>query len=825
MLAGRPEEGRDGGEDPGRALLLRVRALAVCLLCAVVAVAAPVAWAPALLVMAASLSLAAVRLPVAGVVPVVAGAVAAAGVASALTQDAGTAVVGTLGFGGAAVLATFPVAHLATRRAALLAEHLDLVEHVDAIVWWLEDGAAAYGSMSGSASRMLGYPTVRLAEVAFWVERIHPDDRPAVEGARRDVLRTGGRAEVDYRLRDGEGRWRWLREVLTAERPAGGGAVRLRGLTIDVSDRHEVEEEGRRYHAVVDRIATAIVTAELRPGTEALVVASANPAAAQLFGRSAGELVGVPLTDLLTPSDDSVTQRARSVAEGGPGFTVERLENVGIDRQRTFTLRAFGLPDGGVGLALEDVTGATMVAAALRRQALTDGLTGLPNRTLLRDRLRFALADAKRRDERVALILLDLNHFKEVNDALGHQYGDRLLTAFAKRLQELLRECDTIARLGGDEFALLLTRATNEGASRVVQKITEAMQEPFVLDGVTVQAHASLGVALYPDHAEDADLLTQRADVAMYSAKHSGGGWSIYSPAQDTSSIERLTLLSDLHAELDDGRPATLTTHYQPLLDLASGRIVGAEALLRWPHPGSGWLNPELVVELAELSGLIGPLARFVTRDATATIAGLRSGGLDLTVAVNLSARNLYDRSLTRWLSEAIGAAGLPPEAVKVELTESEVMDDPVLAMDVVSRLGELGIGTSIDDFGTGYSSLSYLRRLPVDEIKIDRSFVLTMTEDANDRTIVRSVIDLAHNLGKRVVAEGVEDEATLDALRGYGCDRAQGYLIGRPMPADALADLVRGWDGPGRVGAPAPVAGRRLPGAGGAWPDEATGR
>jgi diguanylate cyclase (GGDEF)-like protein len=472
-------------------------------------------------------------------------------------------------------------------------------------------------------------------------------------------------------------------------------------------------------------------------------------------------------------------------------MALERLEGLGIDRQKTFSLDAFPLPARAVGLAMADVTEAAMVAAALRRQALHDGLTGLPNRTLLRDRLQYALADARRRNERVALILLDLNHFKEVNDALGHQYGDRLLVAFAKRLQSLLRECDTIARLGGDEFALLLTHATNEGASRVVTKVSSAMQEPFELDGVTVQTTASLGVALFPDHAEDADLLTQRADVAMYNAKRGGGGWAIYSPAQDQSSVERLTLLSALHTELEDGAPEELTLHYQPILDLHTDQITGAEALLRWEHPTLGWLDPELVVELAELSGLIQPLARFVAREAMAVTSNWLQHGHELRIAVNLSARNLYDRNLVTWLQDTMHAMGLPTHLLKCELTESEVMDDPVLALDVISRLREIGVHTAIDDFGTGYSSLSYLRRLPVDEIKIDKSFVMSMLEDRHDMTIVRTVIDLAHNLDMAVLAEGVEDEATLGKLREFGCDRVQGYLVGKPMPAEELSTLL----------------------------------
>ncbi len=759
---------------------------------AAVAIVLPEVWAVSLLVMVSSLALAATERRLRALVPVTAFAIVAALVVSVDALDGWHTVIAAIGFTGAAVLTVVPTGLAAQRSRALLAENEDLLDNMDAIAWTLETGADRYRSLSSGAQRLLGYPQVKLFEVDFWLEHVHPDDRAAVATTRRSTADTGSPAEVDYRMVDGAGRWHWLREVVAPETDGGGPTTHLRGITLDVSERRSTEEERALYHHVVQHIDSAIVVSRIDPSrNNTLVVVAANPSAGTLFGSPPSQLVGLELAEVLGPMDDSVLLRARAVAAGGEAFTVERVDGLGIDRQKTFAIQAFSLPNDCVGFSIDDVTGAAMVAAALRRQALHDGLTGLPNRTLLRDRLRYAVADAKRRDERVALILLDLNHFKEVNDALGHQYGDRLLTAFARRLQHLLRECDTIARLGGDEFALLLTHATNDGASRVVEKVTEAMQEPFELDGVTVQTTASLGVALFPDHASDADLLTQRADVAMYAAKRGGGGWSVYSPAQDQSSIERLTLLTDLHHELDELPAQSMSVHYQPLYDLGTNRIVGSEALLRWQHPTMGWLNPEMVVELAELSGLIGNLGRFVAREAMSTTNSWRRRGHDLSVAINLSARNLYDRNLSTWLTAIMAETGLPATALKCELTESEVMDDPVLAMDVISELRERGIRTAIDDFGTGYSSLAYLRRLPVDEIKIDKSFVMNMMGDRNDLMIVRTVVDLAHNLGMSVLAEGVEDEETLDALREFGCDRVQGYLIGRPMPASAFLGVM----------------------------------
>ncbi|MFP5322650.1 MAG: putative bifunctional diguanylate cyclase/phosphodiesterase [Acidimicrobiia bacterium] len=700
------------------------------------------------------------------------------------------AMVALIGFAAAAILSTIPLTAVATRRSHLEEEHRDLLESADAIVWWLAEGAVAYGSLSPGAGRILGLPHEDLVRVDGWFDRVHHEDRGPLTDARHEVLRTGARAEVDYRMQAADGTWRWLREVLAAEPASGREPARVRGVVVDVTARRDAEEQRALYHQVVEHIETAIVVARPREALHGgLVVEAANPAAGLVFGSDAEDLVGLPLTALPGAPGDEVILRANLVARGGDGFTIERVEPVGVDHTRTFSVRAFGLPGGAVGLAFEDVTAAAMVASALRRQALHDGLTGLPNRTLLRDRLQQALTDAKRRSERVSLILLDLNHFKDVNDALGHQYGDQLLMAFADRLRHLLRECDTIARLGGDEFALLLTDATDAGTVHVVEKVTAAMAEPFVLHGVTVKSTASLGIASFPDDAEDADLLTQRADVAMYAAKRSGGGWRAYSPADDQSSIERLTLLADLHQALE--RPGPLHLHYQPVLDLAADRITGVEALLRWQHPVLGRLDPEMVVGLAEVSGLVHDLARFVARESITTVQRWRSMGLDLTMAVNLSARNLSDRHLTDWIRALLDELGVPASSLKCELTESELMDDPVLALEVLGRLRDIGVQTSIDDFGTGYSSLSYLRRLPVHEIKIDRSFVSQMAEDRNDLVIVRTIIDLAHNLDLRVLAEGVEDVRTLELLRDLGCDDLQGHLVGRPVPAPDLLALV----------------------------------
>jgi diguanylate cyclase (GGDEF)-like protein len=387
-------------------------------------------------------------------------------------------------------------------------------------------------------------------------------------------------------------------------------------------------------------------------------------------------------------------------------------------------------------------------------------------------------------------MLMDLDQFKEVNDALGHDHGDRLLVETARRLQRVLREADTVARLGGDEFAVLLTRdADPDAALATAGRIRRSLEQPFQISGITLQTNGSIGVAVFPDHADDAETLAQRADVAMYAAKRSGGGVALYSPDHDQSSVRRLAILGELRAAIRSGQ---LVLHYQPKLDLRTGELAGCEALVRWQHPEFGLIPPGEFIELAEVSGVIQPLTRWVLETAVDQVAAWRAAGLELGVAVNLSVRNLYDNDLVVWTDGLLIDRGVNPAQLTLEITESELMSDPILAMEVLGKLKALGIATSIDDFGTGYSSLSYLKSLPIDELKIDRSFVGTMTRDDSDLTIVRSTIDLSHNLGLGVVAEGVEDEATMRQLADLGCDRMQGYHLSRPIPGDELAVWAR---------------------------------
>ena len=423
-------------------------------------------------------------------------------------------------------------------------------------------------------------------------------------------------------------------------------------------------------------------------------------------------------------------------------------------------------------------------------QALHDALTDLPNRTLFHDRVHHALASARREHVAAAVMIMDLDRFKEVNDTLGHASGDELLKQVGLRLRDSLRESDTVARLGGDEFGVLLPKVVDaEAAVAVARKLRTTLEEPFTLHGLALRMEASIGIALFPDHGSDVQSLLQRADVAMYVAKEHPSGCEVYARERDEYSPDRLTLLTELRRAIDRGQ---LFLHYQPKADLRTGDIQGVEALVRWQHPERGMIPPDEFIPPAQKTGVITPLTMFVLDEALRQCRTWALQGMELCVAVNLSTRNLLDVHLPDTVGELLARWEVPARLLELEITESTILADPVRAMQILSRLDEMGIRLAIDDFGTGYSSLAYLKRLPVDELKIDKSFILGMEENENDAVIVRSTIDLGRNLGLRVVAEGVETAKAWNRLVSLGCDIAQGYYLSRPVPADQLTEWLR---------------------------------
>jgi diguanylate cyclase (GGDEF)-like protein/PAS domain S-box-containing protein len=764
--------------------------------CLIFALIEPATFIPTLMVMLAAVALATVIFGRANAMGAVIMATAGlTGVTLVIEPPFGA--IGVLGFVVAAGLVIVTVTEVADNERRLRQRMSSVVDGLDAVVWEASPPLARFDYVSGRAEELLGHPGEAWLTPAFWFANVHPEDRDRVAEERLDAIAGRGGHTAEYRMVRADGGVVHVHELVSFTRDHSGRVLGAQGVMIDVSVRNRTQERVVQYADLVERIKIGLLILRLDDAHDdnSLLLVAANPSAAEALQRPLQTRLGKRF-DRLFPAllNTALPRRLAEVVRSGVPFDIAHFPlREGQPDEKIFYLRAFPLAGQAVGLSFEDITGQTMAAAALRRQALHDGLTGLPNRAMFSAALATALREAKELGGAVALLTMDLDQFKEVNDALGHHHGDLLLQSLADRLGERFPDVELIARLGGDEFAMLLADTSLAEAEATAVAIGEALQEPFLLEQLRIQTNASVGIAVYPDHAEDAESLAQRADVAMYQAKRSTASYSVYAADLDRSSIRRLTLMSEFRRALELNE---FVLHYQPMISIATGKVVRVEALVRWAHPSYGLMPPDEFIELAELSGFIQPLTRWVLAQGIRTMASWHRGGHDIGLAVNLSVRNLYDPSLPGHLEELLTKHGIRAADLTLEVTESELMDDPSLALQVLTQLDGLGIATSVDDFGTGYSSLTYLKDLPIKEIKIDRSFVSGMRSRGDDLTIVRSTIDLGHNLGLEVVAEGVEDPAIMARLVELGCDLAQGYLLSRPLSAEDLRHWLmrQGW-------------------------------
>lgn len=446
---------------------------------------------------------------------------------------------------------------------------------------------------------------------------------------------------------------------------------------------------------------------------------------------------------------------------------------------------------------MEDTTAAKESLEKLNTLATTDSLTGLINRTLFYDRLTQAITSANRNgDHQIATILMDLNNFKEINDTLGHSAGDKVLIEVGKRLQTVLRETDSLARLGGDEFGILLLQVDDpyHAAKKIANKIQHVFTDPYYINNTELFIGASIGISLYPQHGNDVATLMSRADVAMYSAKRAEDSYRFYQAKLDPNSQQKLLLSNDLRHALVRNE---FVLYYQPKIDLRTNKITGAEALIRWKHPKRGVISPDEFIPLAERTGLIKPITNWVIETAIRQCKVWHDAGNNLKVAVNVSARSFHKTgSLVDTIDSLLQRFDLPKNCLEIEITENILMTDINNTSILLDKINDLGVSIAIDDFGTGYSSLAYLKKLPLDTLKIDKSFVMDMATDDNDATIVRSTIDLAHNLGLSVVAEGIENIETLNLLIKLGCEGAQGYYFSMPQSADNFLTQLQHFNG-----------------------------
>ncbi|MDQ2869313.1 MAG: EAL domain-containing protein, partial [Acidobacteriota bacterium] len=585
-------------------------------------------------------------------------------------------------------------------------------------------------------------------------------------------------------------------ERLSRPQRVGGKAVGRVWSFRDVSERKRAEDALRasetRYRTLFERNLAGVYRTTLEGR-----ILDCNDSFARMFGYdSREEVLGQPAWDFYRSSEDreAAVNRLRerhslsnyeSCLRRRDGTLVWVLENgsviEGVD----------GKPEMIEGTVI-DITERKRAEEQVKHLAFHDALTGLPNRLLFQDRLRMAVLNAQRSEDRLATLFLDLDRFKVINDSLGHSIGDELLRRVAERLGSCVREGDTVARLGGDEFTVLVPgMADDEQAAKIARKILGVIRLPFVIDGRELFLTTSIGVAIYPADGENAETLVRNADTAMYRAKEQGrDNFQLYTAAMNSRALERLSLESRLRQAIQHEE---LVLQYQPLVDLETNQIRGAEALIRWEHPEMGLLAPGEFIPLAEVSGLIVPIGEWVLRAACAQVREWqRLGYPQLSVAVNLSARQFQQADLVSQVKAALDAADLAPEFLDLEITESNAMQNAEISISTLWDLKNLGVQLSMDDFGTGYSSLNYLKRFPIDRLKIDQSFVRDVTTDPDDAAIASAIIAMAHSLELTVVAEGVETEPQLAFLRAHHCDEMQGYLVSRPVPAERFFELLR---------------------------------
>jgi diguanylate cyclase (GGDEF)-like protein/PAS domain S-box-containing protein len=621
------------------------------------------------------------------------------------------------------------------------------------------------------------------------------DDRLWVREAIRCAVAEFRSFDLEYRIVHADGSVRWVWERGTGVIDVEGRAIALEGLIQDITKRKHAEtmlrEAERRYHGLFDNAIEGI----FRTTVEGNYL-DANPALAHIYGFESPQELMASLRDIgrqlyVDPQRRQEFMRIVKARGSVTGFESQVYRKNGdiiwISENSRLVLGEDGRPLSYEG-TVEDITERRLYQTRIERQANYDTLTGLANRWLLHDRLEQALLTATSFGTRLAVAFVDIDRFKYINDSLGHHVGDELLKEVAARLLSCVRECDTVARRGGDEFVLLINGHPGPDAvQQIMERMLAAVSRPWIIEQGEFQVSCSIGVALHPEDGEDARTLLKHADSAMYRAKDSGrDNFQFFTRELNTLMTERLEMEGHLRRALERQQ---FVLAYQPRVDLDSGRIVAAEALLRWRIPKRGTIAPQRFIALAEETGLIVPIGKWVLQTACAQNKAWQDEGLPpIGVSVNVSARQFRQQeNLVQTVAEVLRATGLEARYLELELTESMVMHDAPQLVAMLDQLKDLGVQIAVDDFGTGYSSLSYLKRFPVDRLKIDRSFVEHIASDPDDATIVRTIIALGHNLGLKVVAEGVESDEQLRFLRSNLCDEAQGFLLGRPVSSRHL--------------------------------------
>jgi diguanylate cyclase (GGDEF)-like protein/PAS domain S-box-containing protein len=664
-----------------------------------------------------------------------------------------------------------------------------LVETTRVVPWTYDPRQARFTYVGPQIEKLVGYSAQDWCTAGVWQQGLHRDDRAAVVQALAEPLAD---RELEFRFQASDGRWLWLRGLISVV-PAGEGGATLQGFLMDVSEQKHAAEQLKLAAEVFQSSGEAIVISDAQ-----LRIVTVNPAFTAITGYAPQEAEGRTPYDLSrgVRSPEHDREILHEVQRRGywQGEVWDRRKS-GDSYPKWLTLSAVRDTSGRIANYIEifsDISERKEREERVRHLAHHDALTGLPNRVLLTDRIMQAISLAQRHETLVAVMFLDLDRFKNVNDSLGHSIGDKLLREVAARLKTAMRASDTVSRLGGDEFVILMPEVADQGAIAVAaRKVLEAVGQPYSIDGHELMSTPSMGISVYPGDGPDVETLLRNADAAMYHAKESGrNNYQFFTQDMNARARERLTLERSLRRALERDE---LRLHYQPQYDLASGGMVGVEALIRWEHPEEGLVSPARFMPFAEETGLILPIGAWVLERACWQNREWQKSGLPpVRMSVNISALQFRQPGFAETVRHALTASGLDARFLELEVTESVIMHDAERVTAALAELKRVGLELAIDDFGTGYSSLSYLKRFPIDRLKIDQSFVRDIPSDGEDAAIISAIIGLTRNLGLRTIAEGVETTEQLAFLREQGCDEVQGYLLSRPLSSEACAQLLR---------------------------------
>ena len=684
----------------------------------------------------------------------------------------------------------------AEERYRTLVEHIPAVTYIDRID---EVNSAVY--ISPQVEEMLGYTPEKWREDSEFLWKIlHPDDKERILAEAQRTNETGDPFGEEYRVISKSGHVVWVRDEAGLVKDREGTPIFWQGVVHDITERKRTEEALReaeeRFRRSFDDAAIGMALV----GTDGRFLRT-NRSLCNMLGYREVELLGKTFQDITHPDDlDADLDQVRRMLDGEIRTYQMEKRYFHKEGQVVWALLSVSLVHDEEGEPLyfvsqiQDITERKVLEERLQHRAFHDYLTELPNRQLFMDRLGQALRRTGRRHKRIAVLFMDLDGFKVVNDSLGHQVGDLLLTVVAQRLRRCLRPEDTLARFGGDEFVMMIEGLDDPAqAVRVAERITEELRRPFIMEGRDLYVIASIGISLGDARTHDPDDLLREADTAMYRVKDEGGDFRVFNPAMYKRAFSRLEVENDLRRAIEQEE---FVIHYQPMVDLQTGELWGMEALVRWDHPEQGLLEPSEFVPVAEESGLVIPMGEQILRDACFRAKEWQEENPripSLVMSVNFSASQLSRLDLADTVERVLGETGLEGSCLILDITETVYVKVLAGNMAILDRLRGLGMRFSIDDFGAGYSSLSYLKRLPADAIKIDQSFVQGLGENVEDTAVVHMIIELAHTLGLEVIAEGVETEKQATLLKEMGCDFAQGYHFAKPLPPEAASGFSAG--------------------------------